>query len=679
MKKTISLLLAIVMIASVCFTTNLIPVSANEPTKQTVWNISNETAFGGSYCSTTPGYVSENSVCINGNATAFGKQQKFENIQNGYYLFSAYVLNNGFSSNGIKLLIKPGDGSTPERVFEIDENISSTEWTRVYVIAEVKSNICNIGFWCRANQEGNSLLIDDIKLEKLDGALDIGNFGADVSETGGFLGDKCLQYKKEEKATFTGLDPFTTYTFYYAVQGSISGNEFVKIRTFNGTNDDKTYAVSDMKIDSNYVGPSGAWRVYSAKVTTGLVGMITIHIWRASALSNYKFSSVVFKKESDNKHNFVPNSVIASDRAKDKVTVDDGCGYVTDSAINVPAGTTQVDFGKRFYKLDNGIYLLTAYAKSENATFTFKGYDGDTTTSSLYSCPLTVDGNEWKQIKIEVEVTNGMLLVAFWFGSIENDLYLDGFQINKMNCINIVNPDDRWPRTPQRIKTYCTKGFYVSDTTTYTEEITQYKNGDELVNLEPNTTYIMAVSYSTFLSGAVTEDVPELKADTFVQTYNDGETNYSVRTKYVFGLTEGRYDTGTIKFTTGSSAKIVLGFWLGNNAYKIILEGYAICKANTNEYYKQINEADIDEKGYYLTDNTDSGFIEKKEERALVLGDANGDYETDIRDLVRLKKYCEGNDIKISLKSCRLDEEKGAEIVIESEDVVRLTRILLKK
>ena len=78
-----------------------------------------------------------------------------------------------------------------------------------------------------------------------------------------------------------------------------------------------------------------------------------------------------------------------------------------------------------------------------------------------------------------------------------------------------------------------------------------------------------------------------------------------------------------------------------------------------------------------MTDKTESGFVEKNEIRALVLGDANGDYKTDILDLVRLKNYCADTTTEISLKSCRFDEEKGAEIVIAAEDIITLRKILL--
>lgn len=689
MKKFISLSLAIIMIISLFSALSITSVSAEGTANQTIWKFTNQEAFGGYYYkSDVKGYLSNDCIVVPGttSGSSYGTL-RIDNLAKGTYIVSVYVKNDGVDGTNKKmnLNINLGTDSTAytQKVgFAINSSIG--DWEQVSLMVNVEEGqTLKFGGWRSANSDGGTLYLDGFKVQKVE-TIDITNSGlASQSASGGYLGDRKVSNTVSVASQNTfwtkgvfNLEPLTDYTVYYAAKGNCNGN--IKFRTFNGTDSDEKKAVSTV---GGAVNTGTQWKVISVDISTGLTGLVTMQIWRGKTSDtdlSFDLSSIAFVKKTDNPYSFIQNSVIASDSGKDKVSIVSD-GYVTDTAIKVPSGTLNVNFGKWFNYVDNGLYLLTAYAKSENLTIKFKGHDGNWATTE-YGASQTISGNEWTQIKVEVSVTNGQITAGFWFGTLANELYLDGFQLQKMDYINIVNPNNYWSRTPTRYDSYCSKGFTINVSGGYSEEITQYYDGSALVDLQPNTTYIMTLSYSSWYTGTETENIPVIKADTYVQTYNEGceKDDYCGRAKYAFETSgKGLYRTATIKFTTGTAGKIVLGFWHGDAAYTINMEGHSICKANTNEYYKQIKEADIDETGAYLTDKTESGFVEKNEIRALVLGDANGDYKTDILDLVRLKNYCADTTTEISLKSCRFDEEKGAEIVIAAEDIITFRKILL--
>lgn len=680
MKKLISLSLAIVMIVTLFSAFGTVSASADSAPAQTVLNIDNTSAFGGYFHSTAAGYASDDSVCINGAVAGFGFSQKLTGLENGYYVFSCYLKNNGV--DGVNKKIKLTTNTGTEKSYAVNSEISN--WTKVYVMANVTDGYCFIGGWCSNNSNDASIQLDCIKFEKIN--MLTNTFGQTDSK--GYFNDKCYYTSQTpaasggfgQAATINELEPLTTYTVFFAVNGTCNGN--VKIRTFNSfANTAEANCASTCDCGNVASAAEGQWKIYSFDITTGLNKMITITTWNkklADASYTFRLSSIAYVKKSDNTVPFIDNKIIAGDTAKDIATIVDNEGFVTENAIKIDGGNVAKNFGKWFGKVDNGLYLFTAYAKSENASFTFKGHDGNWSKTE-YGTPITASGNEWIPIQAEVQITGNELTIGFWFSTLANDLYLDGFKIQKLDAINIVNPNNWWSRTPTRYGTYCAKGYQITNGG-YNEYITQYKVGENLIDLEANTTYVMCISYSAFVTKAENAE-SNLKADTYIQTYDEGKEgdDYASRISWTFENTEnGKYKTATLKFTTGSEGKIRLGFWSGSSNYTIFMEGHAIFKADKN-YYKRINEADIEEEGVYLTDDNSYGYISAVKEDALVLGDANGDGKTDLLDLVRIKKYCADNTTKIVLKACRFDEEKGQEITIEAIDLVSLVNILLGK
>ena len=549
-----------------------------------------------------PGYTSSDSVYIKGSNSGFGFSYKITGLENGYYIFSAYVKSSGGQTSA-KLTTNVGSTQSTEKNTWINYEIS--EWTKIDVPAKVTDGYCWIGGWYNATPT-QWIRLDCITFEKVE-QLDIAKFsggktiGSYLTSTmfmdtrqsvgNGFFSFGCYQ-----------LEPFTKYTLYYSMRSNgMSGD--LSVRTFNSDNCYNNENLAEQRFIGNQmqIDTKGNWATYELEFTTSASGWVRISIWLSAnttgTAKTLSMDGLSFAKSGKCISGYISNSAFVKED-NNAVTVEDE-GFISSNHLKIDGTDTINSALKEFKNAQNGVYVLSGYVKSAigNTDAKLVAYDGDTSGTAYSTVIQSVDDSssidDWRYVSLCFKVTNGKFNIGFNYNAQSGcELFVDGIKLERL--INLVTDST----FNQNVKS----GGFISDkmveltgNNAYVESMLSVNGTYNPITLKPLTEYIVFASYKA--EGNVTDAVYSVG--------NINEQNQGTDSVFENLLPDGTVKTAQLKIKTNASGKIFVKVTANAAAVsdKLLLDGFGYKELTSEQPAVILKDATFVKTGLQVAPN----------------------------------------------------------------------------